>query len=68
MLAIAHYHKADFMPAYRNVAAIQTGTFQNQTPFMARQGLAAHIGGWIVSVRVGKGYNAVSAEFIAFYE
>lgn len=67
MLAIAHYHKAEFMPSYRNVATIQTGTFQNQTPFMARQGLAAHVGGWIVSVNVGAKFNAVRAEFIAFY-
>lgn len=68
MLAIAHYHKAEFMPSYRNVATIQTGTFQNQTPFMARQGLAAHVGGWIIQVRVGAKFNAVRAEFIAFYE
>ena len=68
MLAVGHYHKADFLPTYRNVAAVQTGTTQNQTPFMARQGLAAHVGGWVVSVRVGKGYNVVSTEFLAFYE
>jgi hypothetical protein len=67
MLGVAHYHKAEFMPSYRNVATVQTGTFQNQTPFMARQGLAAHVGGWIVDVRVGQGYNSVKAEFIAFY-
>lgn len=67
MLGVAHYHKAEFMPAYRNVATIQTGTFQNQTPFMARQGLAAHVGGWIISVKVGAKFNAVRAEFVAFY-
>jgi hypothetical protein len=68
MLAIAHYHKAEFMPSYRNVATIQTGTFQMQTPFMARQGLAAHVGGWIVNVKVGAKFNTVRAEFVAFYE
>lgn len=68
MLAIAHYHKAEFMPSYRNVATIQTGTFQNQTPFMARQGLAAHVGGWIVRIKVHNDYNAVSSEFISFYD
>jgi len=67
MIAIGHYHKADFMPSYRNVAAIQTGTFQRQTPFMARQGLAAHVGGWIVEVIKGKGHNVIKAEFVAFY-
>lgn len=67
MLAIGHYHKADFIPSYRNVAALQTGTFQRQTPFMARQGLAAHVGGWIVDVTVGDGHNVIRAEFVAFY-
>jgi len=67
MLAIGHYHKADFMPSYRNVAALQVGTFQRQTPFMARQGLAAHVGGWIVDVTVGDGHNVIKAEFVAFY-
>jgi len=67
ILAIGHYHKADMMPSYRNVCAIQTGTFQRQTPFMARGGLAAHIGGWIVEVTKGQGHNIIKAEFVAFY-
>lgn len=67
-LGIAHYHKAEMIPSYRSVTTVQTGTFQMQTPFMARQGLAAHVGGWIISVRVGKGYNSVKAEFIAYYK
>lgn len=68
MLAIGHYHKAEMMPSYRNVTAIQTGTFQKQTPFMARQGLAAHVGGWIIEVDVGEEWNAVNARFFAFYK
>jgi hypothetical protein len=67
MLAIGHYHKAEFMPSYRNVAALQSGTFQKQTPFMARQGLAAHVGGWIVEVSVAENIKTYKAEFIAFY-
>jgi len=67
MLAIGHFHKAEFMPSYRNVCGIQAGTFERQTPFMARGGLAAHVGGWIVEVEVGKGHNVVRAEFVAFY-
>lgn len=67
LLAIGHYHKADFLPSYRNVAAIQAGTFQRQTPFMARGGLAAHVGGWIVDVYKGQGHNRIKAEFVAFY-
>jgi DNA polymerase II small subunit/DNA polymerase delta subunit B len=67
MLAIGHYHKAEFMPSYRNVASLQSGTFQRQTPFMSRQGLAAHMGGWIVDVTVGDGHNVIRAEFVAVY-
>lgn len=68
MLCIGHFHKAEFLPSYRNVSGIQTGTFERQTPFMARQGLAAHVGGWIVEVYVGGDYKRIKAEFIAFYE
>lgn len=67
MLAIGHYHKADMLPTYRNVAVFQTGTFQKQTPFMARQGLAAHVGGWIIDITVGENYNTIKGEFVAFY-
>jgi DNA polymerase II small subunit/DNA polymerase delta subunit B len=67
LLAIGHYHKAEFIPSYRNVCLIQGGAFQRQTPFMARQGLAAHVGGWIVDVVKGKGHNSIKAEFVAFY-
>jgi DNA polymerase II small subunit/DNA polymerase delta subunit B len=67
MLAIGHYHKAEMMPSYRNVCAVQVGTFQKQTPFMARQGLQAHVGGWIIEVTVGKGHKTIRGEFVAFY-
>lgn len=68
MLAIGHFHKAEFLPSHRNISVFQTGTFQKQTKFMARKGSAAHIGGWIVEVAVGERHNQVKAEFIAFYE
>jgi DNA polymerase II small subunit/DNA polymerase delta subunit B len=67
MLAIGHFHKSEFIPAYRNVAIVQTGCFEWQTEFMARMGLAAHVGGWLVEVTPGENYNRVRAEFIAFY-
>jgi len=67
LLVVGHYHKAEFLPSYRNVAVLQAGTFQKQTPFMARQGLAAHVGGWIVEVFVGIGCKAIKAEFVAVY-
>jgi predicted phosphodiesterase len=70
LLAIGHFHKAEFIPSYRNVAAMQTGTFQRQTPFMARKGSQAHVGGWIVEVTIGanKDYKIFKPEFVAFYK
>lgn len=70
LLCIAHFHKADFLPAYRNIAILQCGTFQRQTPFMVRGGLSAHVGGWIVRVTVHPKEsmaNTIRAEFTAFY-
>lgn len=67
ILGVGHYHKAEFLPSYRNVCGIQSGTFERQTPFMTRQGLAAHVGGWIIEVWVGEGHKRIKAEFIAIY-
>ena len=60
-------HKALMMPTYRNVCGVLAGTFQKQTPFMARQGLAANVGGWIIEATVGDGHNLVRGEFVAFF-
>lgn len=67
MALYGHFHKADWLPAYRNVSAMQTGAFQWQTPFMQRMASASHVGGWIISVTPGTTYNIVKAEFTAFY-
>lgn len=66
ILAIGHYHKCEWIPQYRNVSVFSTGCFERQTPFMARNGLAAHVGGWIVEYTACKGCYRVKAEFIAF--
>lgn len=71
MLFIGHYHKAEWMPRYRNVEVFQAGCFQSQTPYMARKPTDAHVGGWIVEIVLGKREHLVSrvkAEFISFYE
>jgi predicted phosphodiesterase len=71
LLCLGHYHKAEILPSYRNVCGIQTGTFQSQSPFMARQASAAHVGGWIVEATMGKKENLTrrfKAEFLAFFE
>jgi predicted phosphodiesterase len=71
MLVIGHFHKADFLPTYRNVSGFQSGCFQFQTPFMVTKGLSAHVGGWIVRVTVqpdGVMSKSVKAEFVSFYK
>jgi hypothetical protein len=71
LIGIGHFHKAFFIPDYRNVTALCVGCFQSQTPFMAQQSIAAHIGGWIVTVTLGerkKLTSRVQAEFISFFE
>jgi hypothetical protein len=67
ILGIGHFHKAEFLPAYRNVAVFQTGTAQLQTPFMMRKAAAAHIGFWEISVAMQKGATKFREEFHAFY-
>lgn len=67
VLGIGHFHKAEFMPRYRNVQAFQAGCFQDQTPFMRRGSLAAHVGGWILEISLGELVNRVKAEFVGFF-
>lgn len=67
VLLIGHYHKAEWLPAYRNVCVVQAGCFQWQTPFMRDLALAAHVGGWIVRVKMGKRCNVFGGQFVAFY-
>lgn len=44
-----HYHKL-WAGNIRNVWCVQTGTTQDQTPFMRKKKLEAHVGGFIVKV------------------
>lgn len=71
MIVLGHYHKAEYIPSYRNMAGLQAGCLQRQTPFMVRQSIAAHVGAWIIEVTPGRGadqlWNRTRAEFISFY-
>jgi len=70
LLIIGHFHKAEFMPSYRNVAVLQAGCLQWQTPFMVTKGLAAHVGAWIVRVCVQDRKmlaDDIDARFIRFF-
>jgi len=71
MVASGHYHKAEALPAYRNVYGIDVGCFESQTPFMASRASAAHIGGWIVEVVLSdrkKLTSRIRTEWIGFFE
>lgn len=70
IIMFGHYHKAEFLPCYRNVFAFQAGCFQGQTTFMRRKRLPAHLGFWIIEAMINKKrlVSKVKAEFVAFYE
>ena len=71
MVAEGHFHKSMALPAYRNVYGIESGCFESQTPFMAQHSLAAHIGGWLVTVVLNdrkKLTSRVKTEWIGFFE
>jgi len=50
VLAIGHFHKALHMPGFRNVEVLLAGCCQDQSSYMAKKGLAAHVGGWTVTM------------------
>lgn len=53
ILLIGHYHKYDVCYP-RNVLAIQVGCTQDQTPFMRKKRLEAHLGGVTLEIEIGK--------------
>jgi len=48
VVSIGHFHKANELPHCRNMAAIQPGCFEWQTPFMRGKALEAHVAGCIL--------------------
>lgn len=48
---LGHYHKMDVFN-YRNVWIIQTGCTQDQTPFMRKKRIEAHVGGVLAELRL----------------
>ena len=69
ILLVGHYHKAFYMPMYRNVIAFQAGCFQSQTDWMRRMNLAAHLGFWMIEVHAThEGIARVKGEFTPFFE
>lgn len=69
ILAVGHYHKTEYL-FYRNIHCLQTGCLQAQTPWMRGRGISAHMGFWIVEIRVEDDgtINRIRGEFIPFYK
>jgi predicted phosphodiesterase len=70
VLLVGHYHKAEVLPQYRNVYAVQAGTLERQTPFMRNRNIAAHMGFWIIefSVNINSRVSRFKAEWFSFFE
>lgn len=69
ILLVGHYHKAEYL-FNRGVHIVQTGTTMDQSPFMRKKRLAAHLGGWIIEFSVDD-FGAITRfkqEFIPYYD
>ncbi len=69
VLLVGHYHKADYV-FNRGVHAVQTGCTQDQSPFMRKKKLAAHLGGWIIEMATDDNgaVTRFKQEFMPFYD
>ncbi len=70
ILLIGHYHKAEVLPSYRNVKVVQGGTTSDQTKFMRKQSIEAHVGGWIIEFQQSSdgAIHRFKTEFISFFD
>jgi hypothetical protein len=69
ILLIGHYHKAEYCYT-RGVHVVQTACTQDQSPFMRKKRLAAHLGGWIIEVKTDDSgaVTRFKQEFFPFYD
>lgn len=69
ILLAGHYHKADYI-FNRGVHAVQSATTMDQSPFMRKKKLAAHLGGWIIEFATDDNgaITRFKQEFIPFYD
>lgn len=66
VLLAGHYHKLSYNMV-RNVHAIQTGTTEDQTPFMRKKKLAAHVGGGICELKQDPQSGAITSCKVEFF-
>lgn len=69
ILLIGHFHKAEY--GYpREVHCVQVGCTEDQTPFMRKKRIAAHLGGFICEVEISPEGSILrfKNEFFPFYD
>ena len=69
VMLVGHYHKAEYSYV-RNVHVVQAGCQEDQTPFMRKLKIQAHLGGWTVSFDVDDYGNIheFTPQFHPFYD
>lgn len=67
ILGIGHYHKMSFN-SFRNVWVYQSGTCEDQTIFMRKKSLEAHVGGGIIKATQDPETGAIIACRIEFFQ
>ena len=69
ILMVGHYHKMSYNYV-RGVYAVQMGTTMDQSIFMRKKKLEAHVGGGIIEIRRAPDgiVNRVRPEFITFFD
>lgn len=69
IVLVGHFHKFDYSYP-RNVHIIQMGTTMDQTPFMRKKRIEAHLGGGIIWVKQNtKGiFTSVKIEWMPYYD
>lgn len=65
-MVIAHYHKMSYQLT-RNIHTVQSGTSQDQSPFMRKKGLEAHVGGGILELEQDPRTGALTACKVEFF-
>lgn len=67
--ALGHYHKMDY-GFHRGIHMVQTGTSQDQSSFMRKQKIKAHVGGVLIELHQSPygEINRFKTEFFNFYD
>lgn len=69
VLLIGHYHKSAYN-YIRGIHVVQGGCTMDQSPFMRKKRLDAHVGYWIIEMKVSIGGIVTNfrSEYVSFYD